>query len=366
MGMYSRGVYATDSVSVNLEEYDAIECNTEYFTEGAMNIVVEGEDNYNRIIQAIGIEEYCYFEENGVEMVYEAANISGMFKKFKEFFVNLWQKIKGLVKKFIALFDGYTKSDKDFVNKYRRHLLTVNMKNFEYKGYKFTDSKLNSFDPDDMFAAATDEVPGFNTSIGEKDATVCQSFIDGVSDASEIEDKMRGAAVKTINSSASGSMDGSEFTKELFMAFRNNEDSKVTLENISISDQLGYILGTKDTINAAKKKETAFNKVFNEAIRNIDKMEKALVKKTPVSGDSSATATQSKQIQACSKTVAFMRTAANIATTGLGAFLTALKDRNRQAKSICVAAMNYKPKNESTDLGGYSESGSLLDNVVLR
>ena len=52
--------------------------------------------------------------------------------------------------------------------------------------------------------------------------------------------------------------------------------------------------------------------------------------------------------------------------TAIGAYLTALKDRNRQAKSICVSAMNYKPKNEATDLGGYSEGASLLDNVVIR
>ena len=137
MGMYSRNIYSDGAVSELLENCEAIEPRTDYFAEAALNIVVEGEENYNRIVQAVGIDEYNYFEENGVEMVYEAADIKGFFGKIKAFFVNLLQKIKGLIKKFISLFDSYTKSDKDFVNKYRRHLVSVNMKNFEYKGYKF-------------------------------------------------------------------------------------------------------------------------------------------------------------------------------------------------------------------------------------
>lgn len=368
MGIYSKNGFAgNDDLSVNLEEYDEIQCNSEYFAEAAMNIVVEGEDNYNRIIQAIGIDEYCYFEENGVEMVYEAGNISSMFQKFKQFFINLWQKIKGLIKKFISLFDSYTKSDKDFVNKYRRHLLSVNMKNFEYKGYEFSDSKLNSFDVDkDAFAKATGAVSGYKSEgFSDKAQTVCDDFISGVSNSSDIEDKMRGAILKGLGSSMS-TADGSEYTKELFILFRNNEDSKSTLTNLSISDQLGYILNTKDAIKNAKKEETSFNKRIKDVIKNLNTMEKKLVNETPNTSDDAQTKLQSAQIQACSKTISFTRTASNLATTALGAYLTALKDRNRQAKSICVAAMNYKPKNESTDLGGYNESGSLLDNVVLR
>ena len=66
MGMYSRNINSVDNgiISELLENCEAIEPRTDYFTEAALNIVVEGEENYNRIMQAVGIDEYNYFEEN--------------------------------------------------------------------------------------------------------------------------------------------------------------------------------------------------------------------------------------------------------------------------------------------------------------
>ena len=372
MGMYSRNINSVDNgiISELLENCEAIEPRSDYFAEAALNIVVEGEENFNRITQAVGIDEYNYFEENGVEMIYEAADVKGFFAKIKAFFINLFQKIKGLIKKFIALFDSYTKSDKDFVNKYRRHLLTVNMKDFEYKGFKFSDDKLTKFDADDTGNAALEAVPadsveGEDYAKGEKE--FCQDFLDKTSDVSEIEDKMRGAIIKHLGGSA-GDLDAGEFSKELFMLFRNGEDTKDTLDNISISTQLTYISNTKEAVKAGQKVESDFNKDTKKILSDLDKCEKALVKTVPgkTEEEKKNSELQSIRIQSINRIYTLVKSAQGMVTTAVGAYLTALKDRNRQAKSICVSAMNYKPKNESTDLGGYSEGASLLDNVVIR
>ena len=362
MGMYSRNIYSDDTVSELLENCEAIEPRTDYFAEAALNIVVEGEENYNRIMQAVGIDEYNYFEENGVEMVYEAADIKGFFGKIKAFFVNLLQKIKGLVKKFIALFDSYTKSDKDFVNKFRRHLVSVNMKDFEYKGYKFDDAKLTGFNCDKVLDAIKASVDGLSgdTKYTEQSKEKCQEFLDKTSDTSDIEETMRGAALKACGGTES-KMDAGEFSKELFKLYRGGEDSKEVLDNISISTQLNYILNTKDAVKKGNDAEKTFTKSTNDILKGIDKEASALAKATADDAE-----LQSKRIQATNRYYSLLKSAQGMVTTAIGAYLTALKDRNRQAKSICVSAMNYKPKNESTDLGGYSEGASLLDNVVIR
>lgn len=371
MGMYSRNIYSDGAISELLENCEAIEPRTDYFAEAALNIVVEGEENYNRIMQAVGIDEYNYFEENGVEMVYEAADIKGFFGKIKAFFVNLLQKIKGLIKKFISLFDSYTKSDKDFVNKYRKHLLTVNMKDFEYKGYKFDDAKLTGFNCDKVLDAIRASVNGLGKDVkyAEQNKDKCQDFLDKTSDISDIEETMRGAAFSACDGTDS-KMDAGEYSKELFKLYRDGEDSKVVLENISISTQLNYILNTKDAVKKGNDAEKTFTKSTNDILKKIDKEASALAKTVPngkdADGNDLDSELQSKRVQATNRYYSLLKSAQGMVTTAIGAYLTALKDRNRQAKSICVSAMNYKPKNESTDLGGYSEGASLLDNVVIR
>ena len=367
MGMYSRNntYFDNSEISELLENCEAIAPKTDYFAEAALNIVVEGEDNYNRIMQAVGIDEYNYFEENGVEMIYEAADVKGFFAKIKAFFVNLLQKIKGLIKKFISLFDSYTKSDKDFINKYRRHLLTVNMKDFEYKGYKFSDDKLNSFDADAASNSTKDEVKDINKIFTSASKDDCQTFLDATSDINELEDKMRGGLLSYLGGSAN-ELSAGEFSKELFMLYRSGEDSKEVLENISISDQLKYISETKDAVKKGQKVESDFNKATKKILSDLDKTERDLVKTVPSKDNTVDSSLQSTRIQAVSRVYTLTKSVQGMVVTAIGAYLTALKDRNRQAKSICVSAMNYKPKNESTDLGGYSEGASLLDNVVLR
>ncbi len=137
MGVYS--LNRTNEIELNAS---VEECVYEPGMEGAMAIVAESEANYNAIMQAIGVAELCVYESTGKEMVYESSNIKGFFGKVKEFFLKMWEKIKGLFQKFFAMFDQYVKSDKEFINKYRNVLLKVNTRNFEYKGFKYTNLDL--------------------------------------------------------------------------------------------------------------------------------------------------------------------------------------------------------------------------------
>ena len=344
-----------------LENLDAIEPKYENFDEAALASIVEAENNYNNIMQAIGIDEFTFLEENGYEMVYTESSASGFLGKVKEFFKNLYQKIKGLFQKFIALIDSYAKSDKDFVNKYRRQLLTVNTKDFEYKGFNFVKLAPN-------VGVAMDKaygVTGLNkVGIGSTET------LKAVEDETDIGEKMRGAAINAIGG-PSGSLEAGEFSKELFILFRDGEESKISIDKVDVSGELSVILNYNETKKHAEKTFKELEKAINETLKGLDKTEKELVKKSPGEKDADGKVqpdeANSKAVQVVSKQIKFTKEMLSIGQTINGAQLTALKDQNRQAKSICVSLMNYKPKNESA--GYYSEGAvgdSALGSIVIK
>jgi hypothetical protein len=371
MGFFSnRGASANTGSDVNLlENCEAIEPKYENFDEAALASIVEAEENYNNIMQAVGVDELDFFEENGFEMVYTTEAASGFFGKVKEFFMNLYQKIKGLFQKFVSLIDSYTKSDKDFVNKYRKHLLSANTKDFEYKGFEFTH--LDAGTEKSMTKAQEQVGLGNLENIpGKEGNEAMESKIKGVEDRSEIVEKMRGAAVSAIGGGSASGLEAGEFSKELFMVFRKGEDSKVNIEKVNVSEQLSTILNAADTKKKAEKAFSDLEKTINNAIKALDKAEKEAVKDAPSKdseGKATSDPTNGTYVSLIGTYIYFIKEKLSIGQTVNGALLTALKDQNRQAKSICVSLMNYKPKHESVgSLGESAVGGSLLGNVTIK
>lgn len=332
------GVYSISNRELDLTT-GVIECAHEPGLEGAYHIVAESEANYNAIMQAIGVAELAVFESTGTEMVYEAGDVKGFFGKMKEFFLNLWEKIKGLFKKFFSMFDSYVKSDKDFINKYKKHLLSVNTKDFKYKGYVFTPEKIN-------LEAAAKKIDGMKI-VREGDL---EAFITKFEDRAELIENMRGTVL------SKGNLTAAEFTKELFSILRNGEDTKEDLENISVIDQINHISGTSGLKKAAETQYKNLEKEIRDAIKSVENAEKQLLKQVPDKNDKALTQSRAIAIKAASTEVANLRDKMAVLQIMNGAKLTAIKDCNRQAKAICVALMNYRPKNESTSV---YESGFL-------
>lgn len=353
MGVYSTGSHATALFDNN----NIIESVFDSPIEAAFHIVAEGEENYNKIMQAIGIDELAVLESTGAEMVYEAVDIKALFGKIKDFFMNLFKKIQGIFQKFMALINSWVKSDKDFVNKYKKVLAQVDTKNFEYKGYKFTNQGF------DISASATRSENAIERAVGAKiadanaDTDAADSFIKALDDKSDILDKARGAAI------SANPIESSDFAKELFMYFRNGEDSKVEIDNVSVTTLLSIIDGAAEAKKQADKAYKDVEKSFKEFIKTAEKCEKELVKMVPT-GNDAGNAQFSTVIRGGSVAMQFMKDVAGIVSIVNGAKLTAIKDENRQAKSICVQLLNYKPKNESGFV--HTEGSSFLSGVVIK
>lgn len=371
MGVYSIG--STGATDFNLDNI-AESCYTPDIA-GAYAIVAENEANYNSIMRAIGIAELACLESTGVEMVYEAADIKGFFAKIKEFFLSIIEKVKGLVKKFFALIDSYTKSDKDFVNKYKKALIEVSTKGFEYEGFVFSNldwspAKANA----DMAKACknglgVEEVSDFANVVSvsdakKADASDFETIITKFEDADDIREKMRAEAI-----GASSGLEAGEFSKEIYKYFRSNEDAKQTIDSVNVNELLSIVMNSADAKKKAQKAYEGIEKTIKSEISGLEKAEKAITKLIP-GNDSNADNKvlqeyYSKAVSACNKVITLTKDRLNFLQQVNGGLLTAIKDHTRQAKSVCVALLNYKPKNESATISSYSEGG-FLSGVKLR
>jgi len=347
MGIYS----ATVNESTKVYNELIIECNMNDIygvNEAALNIVAEAEDNYARLMKCVGIEELVCYESTGELMVYSEEAGKGFIAKVKEFFMNLLAKIRGLFKKFMAMFDSYVKGDKEFAKKYKKDLMTItkSLKDFKYNGYNFTIEGKPSVQ--DVF----NKLNSYTTAPADYDAAVRAR-----TDAEDTYETMRGAVI-----SGSGTLTASEFSKELFAHFRDGQNSKEDIENVDVTKILRELEGVDKWKSDLNKELSAFEKATNKVIKDLEKEQNDLVKTAPTNTNAS------QDITILSVQVQFARKAFEIAQAYNAARMTAIKDNARQNKAIASALLRYNPKNESTTEPqfNYSEDTSFLSGLTFK
>lgn len=99
------------TVAEYAKELTLIEC-TDDPLDACMRIAYESTANFNNITKALAMDELKYFQENGVEYVYETADGKGnkivnIFKSFLENVKRAWEKFMGVIKKFITDIDSF-------------------------------------------------------------------------------------------------------------------------------------------------------------------------------------------------------------------------------------------------------------------
>lgn len=360
MGMFSyKSNYLTESM-IDLDSIQAQECFEENAMDSAFRIVAENTANWNSIMEAIGMDELAVYESTGREMVYEGGTVSAIFDKIKDFFKKLIEKIKGIFAKFMTVLNSWVKSDSEFVKKYKSDILKANIENFQFKGYKFTFNRIslsqcNQSISEDIKSSFSNRLIT-NGTTGEFEAAA-REIKDGMEEALEI---YRGQMLGRDNSR----IETSEFAKECFESFRNGESEKELLDesDIDISDCLLTIETTEKTKREAEKLYKAIQKGFTDAIREVDGYSKECLRNVTKGPDEELNAAKVKYY---SSVCSYGEQCKSINTIFFGAYIQAIKDKNRQCKSICVKLLTRKqPKNESTSW--YEEGGSMLSSVSLK
>ena len=355
MGIYSTGSIINENY---LEDIDVQESAYEPGFEGALQNILDEEVNYSRLMEAVAIAELSHFEQTGRELVYEGANLSGFFGKLKEFFKNMYEKIKGLFKKFIGFIDSLIMNDKAFVNKYRATLLAVVTKDFEYKGFDFSD--LTKFDLAGGLAAAKkihkfDRVPTAGD-IKAGDATKFDNEAKAWrTDKENLLDQMRGAVA-----GAGKKIDESDFHKIIFEKLRGGKNKPETITTVDANKELNIISSFKENKAKAEEDFNALEKGINEIIKNLSDAEKE-ISRALSEKDNKLDAARSAAIRYMAAYSEAEKARLGYGQKAQGIVMSAMKQQYRQAKAICVKLINYKPKNESVDL-----SGGLFGDIVFQ
>lgn len=366
---------------------------------GAYRIVAENEYNYNQIMQAVAINELNHLDATGREFIYEAADISGFFGRIKQFFMSILAKVAELFKKFFRKMDGVFMKDKEFVKKYKKELATKagKLKDFEYKGFEFIVKPLDKSIVDMSsivilpLGNMSSNLVSNLSDVVDKDADAIYTKIGGGNvgkymtryndDFSDIEEEIRGKIINRATGKSEGKLDSSEFTEELFRLHRSGEDAAETIDSVKIYDMLAAIENSSTIKREAEKSFKAQNDSIKKTIKDLDNIEKTLIKSVPKGSEGykageggNATVGNSGKVVGTILSVATAinaqyRSAQNFLTQYQGSVMTAYKDENKQARRVCVAALNYKSKNEGYSYDeeySYNESATDFSNIKFR
>lgn len=352
-----------NEASIDMVDYENfIECYEENMLEAGATILIEAEQNWNAIMKAVGIEEVKAYAE-GTEVVTEAGRIAGMLEKAKQFFMNLWQKVVGMFKKLLSIFEQQATKDKAFVKKYRPEVakkmsqskwnenLTIDIYPFKDLGahtgnaFKNMDSKLDS------------ELP-FKTIAGLDNAKVPD--LDKLAELSwkdEIGDKVRSFSLGE-NSTESESDFRKEWKDKIY-GDKENED--VTQQ--MVLNALRDIENTKTVEKTLKKAFNDIDKPLKEVIKDIEKgMNKAKFK-----GDTDAEVElQTKLYSAAGVVLSVLKSVQTTLTSVYSMECQAIKDNNRQSRAIVGKVFRRTVKEAGFEhIEEGASYGNAFDNIRL-
>ena len=350
--------------------------------ELSLQNVLESEMNWNATMQAIYLDELAYKAHTGEEKVYSVNEAAGIFESIKNFFKKLWDKIKALFERFVAMFNSFAKSDSAFVNKYSKTLRKLTLKDFRCNIYTFSnlDKNINAIKGNIAEAIA-------KTTGGQVSGTcenIVKDFIDGnkaeianlaagthdqavtafakALEKSKALDYFRGLTLDTANSPVSSE----NYSNKLFKYFRSQKQEPKETKITSVSEYLKEIENTPDAKEKAKENYDTFKDAIENILDTLDTLEDQYSE-----ADTSNNKKPELQLKVTVKAANYLRSALGVAEIWNGAQLKAIKDRNRQAKSVCVKALANGRKNEistkyeSSDIFGDDTDGSFLSRVEL-
>ena len=315
-----------------------------------------------RGISSGNLQEAC------VEIFQEGA-LGNFVGKVKEMFKKLWAAIKALFAKFMAWIDSKVKSDKDFIAKYKKTLMSKisEVSDMEYKGHNW---KLGNVPGTEVVAVAAtvEKVVNEAAEEGKKGETITYGdAVDGVT-KEKPEDEDEDKYVDQYNYMQDNSLigeakeDGSdreqlveegikkvaailgvkgnfteaaEVVKEYKDMIYGGSLEAESMTGPKVSELIKVVEDYAKEKTAAEKAWKAYEKTFNNAVKEFERLEKEFNNNKDNAG---------KVNLSFSTKIAVAKAQASLANQAAGVFLTALKDRRDEARSILAKVVTYKKK----------------------
>ena len=324
--------------------------------QGAMYAVLDNTKNWNRICEAASLMELQYYNEHGANVwTMEEGALGSFVDTVVKFLKSVAKKIQEMFQHFLAFISSMVSKDKDFVKKYQKDIMAKASRlssnnSIEIEGYKFTDLDKG----DSIFNK------GYSAAMSASGGELMEKISNQQADSDYINDlkeKLRG------NILGESKLDSDDFKTKLKEKFYGSED-KEDIEVTSSSEITKLLAIIKDTSTNTKNAEKAKKALINEIDNAAKDMEKYASEE-----DKKAVATKGEEPKATLSTnrasylrykADIFRSVSNDYTIAFGVLLDAYKDRNRQARAICVKCLGLKQESAS-----YYGSGSLLGNVTI-
>ena len=314
--------------------------------EGGLMHVYENECNYNAIMKAAGLSELKYYKENGGDLfVQEAGAAGGLIDRFIAFFKKVIEKIKQIFKKFVMVISSYVSKDKDFVKKYKP-MVFKNFKEFKFTGWNFGEGldKIN-----------INAIP-----IGEGSAeNIAKNHEGTVPSDEDVEEKLNQVRSEVVGETVEGDK---EFKDAIHKCLYGEEKVEITITASVCATAFEIISDTKKCIRDAEKDQKSITGKIEAYIKQLEKAKNSLVKGLGKEDNTTDTDTNSNRINAITKDIELNKEYSNMAVTVFSAGVGALKDWNRQAKAICIKALNSGSR-KSTEESAIS--GDIFANVEI-
>ena len=368
MGIYSTKIPIEESSEVSLDSL--IIPNYRYcenFEEMALDNILAMEENYNYVMKSIALHELGSLENSKSLAVYTEASIDGFVMAVKKFLLRIWDAISGMFKSFVEFMDRYTKTDKEFVNKYKSKVMAKTLDDkFSFNGYKFTIVETEIKNAIEEASKEPDKFQNRNdVGSGNKGYNINKYQ----SDLSEHIEELSGKVLAKFVSGKgkAGKYDLGDFTKELHQVLRSGMETKEALDSkdIDVNNMLVELETSKDAKKKANEFLKAGKKSIDEGVKEIERKSNELSRnfdhKTAgklISGDKLGEGNtqrtnlqkHSHQMREISYYLNHMKQSRAIVLQIEGAVLNALKERSRQYKACCIKIVNYKGENESAHL----------------
>ena len=328
--------------------------------EALHDIFIEGFYNVEQA-ELAAVHEGVTLEGSQYEAAMEAS-ISSVFGKINGFLKKLWEKVKAFFHSIKRYIDSIFMSGKDFVKKYDSDIRkATNLKDFEYKMYKYDNEKIDKVEAIDVDETANEYLSTVNHLFkGGIDGAIKKlSDVDDESfDASQLDNKV---ATNTTNSAISKSGDDddaiakkvaedlgingvteySDFSQACFSHFRNKAEDKSDMEDIEITSLSDYVtILTSFDSKKLNKAMTNTDKAFKNAIKRVEECENLVSKKFQ---KGNARTKLSKALSTYSSALSKAQTLQNTYYTE---WKNVAKERDSAYKSMIVKAIAYSKKQE--------------------
>ena len=301
----------SESEAMSLLENAENRFEYETIAEATAIVVAEQEANWTRFMTGVGLSELHTVME-GQEVIYEGVRLQKFLDKAKAFFKIALSKLAEITKSFIAVVDKLVMNNDKFINKYEKQIKEAKFpSDFSFKGYDFNDSVL-------------DTKPKYDTD--RIDFNKTDNILDNKEDYSKkaAEDKLC-----TEN--------GETFGEKVFVYFHRSKE-KVEIKAPTPADMNKYISIIKDTKGLKDKAKESYKNAHNKISNFIKELNN--VEKTTINSKEDLQ-TASRKESAISIVLTYWKAYSNAATTFHGQYMSALGDRNRQAKALCTKAVQY-------------------------